>query len=158
MKKPPIKSVPILLSRTVANLLFISLILIIPLLPHLTNILYQAYDLSGQRPILPEWNKTLMLVVTHIMIVVALVATVLLWMLLNVVATGKVFTTVSTKLLLFIAICCFAEAVLFLSILHCFELAIAGAVAVAFIGLCLLVVRNVLAEATRIKQENDFTV
>lgn len=158
MRKLRIHSVPVLLSRAVAILLFAALILILPILPNLVEVLYQTHDMSGQRQILPEWNKTLMLVVTYIMIAVALIATVLLWLLLNVVASAKVFTRSSTRLLLFISICCFAETLLFLAIQHCFELAIAGAVAVAFIGLCLLVVRNVLTEAIRIKDENDLTV
>ena len=152
------QAIPTLLSRAVAILLFVALILIIPLLPHLVDVLYNTKDLSGQRPSLPEWNKTLMLVVTYAMIAVALFATVLLWLLLNVVSSARVFTTASTRLLLLISICCFAETLLFLSIQHCFELALAGAIAVAFIGLCLLVVRNVLTEAIRIKDENDLTV
>ena len=96
MIKLRIHSLPVLLSRTVAILLFAALILILPILPNLVDVLYQTHDMSGERQVLPEWNKTLMLVVTYIMIAVALVATVLLWLLLNVVSSARVFTTAST--------------------------------------------------------------
>jgi hypothetical protein len=152
------KKLPVLFSRALAILLLITLLSLTTFLPPVVNNLYDTFDLSGNRQQLPEWNRTLFLVCAYLMITVAIAAIVFLWLLLDVTSHGKIFSSATTKLLSALSICCFGEAVLFLAIQHCFELAIGGALVAALLGLCLLVVRNVLAEATRIKQENDFTV
>lgn len=81
-----------------------------------------------------------------------------LYRMLSNIGKGLVFTRRNVSLLRGISWLCIAEgAVCTLSALYYFPWLIAGAAA-AFIGLIVRVVKNVLAEAVALKEENDFTI
>ncbi len=103
-------------------------------------------------------SYTLLLAVLYtVAAVAALICGALLRLLYN-IRRGDVFTDANVRLLRVISWCCYAVAALFgvLAFSHLFALLIA--VAAAFFGLILRVVKNVVAEATEVKRENDFTV
>lgn len=90
--------------------------------------------------------------------VLALIVLVLLYRLLHNIGLGKVFTANNTRLLRQISwLCFFGGIVCVVSALYYFPWLIAGAAA-AFIGLIVRVVKNVIAEAIALKEENDFTI
>lgn len=71
---------------------------------------------------------------------------------------GLVFTEISVSIIRFVSWCCLilAAIILFAQVFH--PTAFIFALAVAFLGICLRVVKNVIEAATAIKNENDLTV
>ena len=102
--------------------------------------------------------KTLFQSSGHYLLALLFAAVILLFLLLRAILKEKVFSSAVIRLLSAVSWCCFAEAVLFSVLLPYFQLAACAAVAVCFIAVCLRVVKNVIAEAARIKSENDFTI
>lgn len=98
------------------------------------------------------------LVVAYLILAVFMLADVLLFKLLQRVKYGAVFTQKSVALIRGVSWCCLAASLLFCCIgffiYICFAIGLAG----IFLGLCLRVTKNVIAEATEIKSENDLTV
>jgi hypothetical protein len=88
----------------------------------------------------------------------ALAALVSLDRLLKNIRAGQVFTDGNVRLLRVISWSCFAAAVLALAAAKYYALLIAVAMAAAFMGLILRVVKNVIEEAVVIKEENDYTI
>ena len=82
----------------------------------------------------------------------------LLFALLLRVRKEAVFTAESVALLRGISWCCVAAGTLFVWLGFYFLISYAVAFVALLVGLCLRVVKNVIAEATEIKSENDLTV
>ncbi len=82
----------------------------------------------------------------------------LLFALLLRVRKEAVFTAESVALLRGISWCCVAAGALFVWLGFYFLISYAVAFVALLVGLCLRVVKNVIAEATEIKSENDLTV
>lgn len=127
-------------------------------LPVLVPSLIDTVDNIGNRASISAAGRAFVLIDAYVMLAVALAAVILLFCLLRVILDGRVFSGKVTRLLSGVSYCCFAEAVLFLVLFPYFQLAACGAIAVCFIAVCLRVVRNVIAEAGRIKSENDLTI
>ena len=150
--------VSILSSRIIAVVILACLLGLCFILPTLVKNFTETADIIGNRENLGDAERIIILTAAYVMIAVAAVAILYLWSLLTVVSQGDVFGPRTARLIRAVAICCFGEALLFLSIGYYFQLAIGVAMAAALVGLCLAVVKNVIAEASRIKAENDFTV
>lgn len=150
--------VSILTSRIIAVIILVGLVGLCFILPTLVTNFTETGDIVGDRGNMADAEKHFILAVAYVMIAVAAVAIIFLWRLLTVVSRGDVFGQRTAPLIKAVAICCFGEALLFLSIGYYFQLAIGVAMAAALVGLCLAVVKNVIAEACRIKAENDFTI
>lgn len=148
----------VLLSMVFAALFACLLIGVAIILPVLVESLIKAPDLIGDRSDLPQSVHVLLLVVSYLAIAVALSAVVLLFALLRYVRTERVFTDGAVRVLSAISWCCFGEGILFFAVGIWFQLAFLICAAACFLGLCLRVVGNVIAEAMRYKQENDLTV
>ncbi len=88
----------------------------------------------------------------------ALAALVSLRLLLRLVTQGRVFSAASCRLLLIIVLCAFSVAVIFVFMAKYFTSTVFVCAAAAFLALCLLVVRDVIAKGCEIKSENDLTV
>jgi hypothetical protein len=89
----------------------------------------------------------------------ALAALFLLDRLLTNIREARVFTEENVKALRAISWCCFAEAfILAAAALYFAPILLAVSAAVAFFGLILRVVKNVIAAAVALKAENDFTI
>lgn len=98
------------------------------------------------------------LVVAYLILAVFVLADVLLFKLLQRVKYGAVFTQKSVQLIRGVSWCCIAASVLFCCVGIFFYICFAIGLMGIFLGLCLRVTKNVIAEATEIKSENDLTV
>ncbi|MBQ3100054.1 MAG: DUF2975 domain-containing protein [Clostridia bacterium] len=103
-------------------------------------------------------QSVLLLVVSYLVLVTAMAADFMLFALLLRVCKGKVFTNASVSLIRGVSLCCFFAGITVFVTGTVFRLAFVLGFAAFFLGFCLYVVKNVLAEATRIKNENDLTV
>ncbi|MDR3295041.1 MAG: DUF2975 domain-containing protein [Clostridiales Family XIII bacterium] len=89
----------------------------------------------------------------------ALVALLCLDRLLGNIKKERVFVEENVKALRTISWCCFAEALLFAAAaLYYAHILLVPAIAMAFFGLILRVVKNVIDAAVSLKTENDFTI
>lgn len=115
------------------------------------------------KPLLLLFNKpldhyTLILALLYFALIPALAACASLLFLLRRIMNEEIFTLKSVSLLRLISWCCFAEIPIF-GALGCFfitSLLLAGGC--GFLGMILRVVKNVIGNATEIKEENDLTV
>ena len=81
-----------------------------------------------------------------------------LWRLLRNISEGEVFIPENVSILRLLSWCCIAAGLVCLfSALYYMPFLIVSAAA-AFVGLILRVVKNVFAEAVRLKDENDYTI
>ena len=150
--------VSIIVSIVLTALLFALIVFLFFPLPRITGAVLDVSDrLHGREPF-PEGYRAAILAIAYVEVAVAGVAVALLFSMLLVILRGMVFHKTVIRLLLAVSLCCFLEALLFLPLGASVNLAFGVAAIALFIGVCLLVVRNVIAEALRIKQENDLTV
>ncbi len=101
---------------------------------------------------------TLILTVYYVALAVATVVLVLLVCLLRVTRRGEVFTPVSGRLVYAIAALVIAEGGVIAVLGAVYPPVLMLTVVAVVLGLCLLVVGNVLREAAEIKAENDGTI
>ena len=127
-------------------------------LPDVVNAMIDTKDHVGNRGAITDTGRLLVLIDAYAMFIVAFVAVALLFFLLCVVQRGQVFGSATIRLLSAISWCCFGEGILSLALVMYFQLAFGLAVAACFLGLCLRIVRHVIEEATRLKNENDYTI
>ena len=98
------------------------------------------------------------LVVAYLILALFMLADILLFKLLQHVKYGAVFTPKSVALIRGVSWCCLAASLLFCCVGIFFYICFAIGLAGIFLGLCLRVTKNVIAQATEIKSENDLTV
>ena len=127
-------------------------------MPALAEMLTNTKDNIGNRNEITASGRALVLFLAYMILAVVAAADAMLFALLLRVKKGLVFTSVSTELVRGISWCCFLLGAVFAALGIYFQLAFILAFAAAFLGICLRVVKNVLEEATEIKEENDLTV
>ena len=147
-----------LLPMILAILLLVSLALLCFVLPFVVESLCGTRDLIGDRSQMTRAEINTVLGLAYAMVAVAVAAILLLMRLLRTVSRGNVFSTQANRLLSAVSACCFGEGLLFAVTGIWFQLSFGVTLAVCFIGLCLLVVSNVIREACRLKSENDLTI
>lgn len=145
-------------SAVLTVFLMLALLVLLPWIPDVVTSMLNTADNIGDRASLPQSARTYVLVCAYVMYTVALVTLTLFLFLIRVVRRGHVFEKDAILHLRLLSICCFVEALLFFSIGFCFQLAIGVGLAACILGVGLCVVRDVLAEAARIKAENEFTI
>ena len=74
------------------------------------------------------------------------------------ISKQELFTERNTKCVRVISWCCFGLAAVFAVLSFWRLLALLVAIIAAFVGLILRVVKNMLATATELREENDFTI
>ncbi len=94
----------------------------------------------------------------YTILAVAFICCIAVTLLLFRVRNGLVFTEKSVSYIRFISWMCVLLAAIILSAQYFHAAAFIIALAMAFLGLCLRVVKNVIEAATEIKNENDLTV
>ena len=146
------------ISMILTILLFFALCALAVCLPMVVDSMIDTPDNIGNRASITATQRALVLADAYTMIAVAFAAVAFLLCLLRRVLHGQVFSDVTVRLIASVSWCCFGEALLFLLIGAVFQLAFGVAIAACCLGVCLRVVKNVIAEATRIKSENDFTI
>ena len=113
--------------------------------------------LSEHEPILME-DITFIIAMLCIGMAIAAAVLVLLILLLRVAYKGSIFTPVSGRLLLAIALLVIAEGGVFALLGLVYRPALAITVVAVTMGLCFTVVSQVLREAAALKEENDGTI
>lgn len=128
------------------------------IMPVLSEMLVNTKDNIGNRGDITAEGRAFVLFLAYMILAVVTAADVMLFVLLLRVRKGMVFTPASTELVRGISWCCFLLGAVFAALGVYFQLALILAFAAVFLGICLRVVKNVLEEATEIKEENDLTV
>ena len=150
--------VSILISISFAVLFFVICVAGAIFAPTLVDILIKIPDAIGTQNYITSQGHIFVLVMAYFIIAVCLVADILLFNLLMRVRKGLVFTEKSVALIRFISWCCIALAFIFGALGIYFQLSFIVAFLGLFLGLCLRVTKNVIEEATNIKNENDLTI
>ena len=145
-------------STVLTVFLILALLVLLPWIPDVVTSMLDTADNIGDRASLPQSARTYVLVCAYVMYAVTLVTLTLFLLLIRAVRRGHVFEKDAILYLRLLSLCCFVEALLFFSIAFCFQLAIGVGLAAGILGVGLGVVRDVLAEAARIKAENEFTI
>jgi len=139
------------LSLVLAGIFFLCLIgCAVGLVPYMNAVCGDGF--------LAEEHKPVILGIGYGVLAIAAVTDGLLICLLRRVQTGAVFTQESIALLRGISWCCVTAGGLFVWLGCYFLVSYAVAFAAILVGICLRVVKNVIAQATEIKSENDLTV
>lgn len=127
-------------------------------LPFGVNLL--AYERNGLfiSGIITETQRASVMFFGYVGIAAIALAVGMLFVLLLRVKVGKVFTDKSVALIRGVSWACYLLTLSFIGIGFTYNLSFAAAFLAVFLGLCLRVVKNVLEEACRIKDENDLTV
>ncbi|MCR4779990.1 MAG: DUF2975 domain-containing protein [Ruminiclostridium sp.] len=120
----------------------------------LIPIITQWYDdVSGKPPIMP--------VLTVCFYICDGLAILALWELntmLKNISKQELFTDRNTRCVRIISWCCFGVAAVFAGLAFWRLLALLVAIIVGFVGLILRVVKNMLASAAEMREENDYTI
>lgn len=152
------RKVSVTLSLALTVLFMLALIAGAMMMPWLANLLIDASDHIGSRQAVSATGRSIVLIVAYAILAVGALADGLLFALLLRVRSGRVFTDRSVALIRGVSWCGILLGVLFALLGVYFQLAWIVAFAGIFLGLCVRVVKNVIEEATAIKQENDLTV
>ncbi len=140
----------LLLSRAITWAIFLLACSILFLIPIIT----EWYDaVSGKPPI-----RTVLTVCLYISDIFAILAVWELSLLLRNISKQELFTVRNTRCVRVISWCCFVVAVVCCVLSFWRILALMIAVVAAFVGLILRVVKNMLAAATELREENDYTI
>lgn len=102
--------------------------------------------------------RILLTVLGYLAIALAAAADAMLFLLLQSIRQGKVFTRFCVAMIRYISWCLILFGLVFLPVGFLLRFAWVIAFAGLFLGLCLRVVKNCFEEATAIKEENDLTV
>ncbi len=146
------------LSLVIAIVFFIGCIAAAFLMPTVTNMLIDTPDNIGDRGSITEGGRIFVHIVAYVLLAIVALADVLSIALLLRVRKGDVFTFKSVSLIRGVSWCCIALCIAFAALGVYFQLALIMAFLSLFLGICLRVVKNVIEEATLIKNENDLTV
>ena len=128
------------------------------ILPVLVPILIEMPADIDSRELITESGRTLVMVIAYLILADMFAANCFLFSLLQRVKKGLVFTDKSVMLIRSVSWCCYIICLLFLVLGFYFRLAYVVSFLAFFLGLCLRVTKNVIDEATQIKNENDLTV
>jgi len=126
-------------------------------MPEIADMLVEAKNSMPYENI-SEQGRTVLVILGYIALCVIVLADALLFCLLLRVRNSKVFTAKSVALIRSISWCCILLCLVLCGISVYFALSLVVALAAAFLGLCVRVVKNVIEQATEIKSENDLTV
>ena len=127
-------------------------------MPEFADLMIQAVNDLGITKVEGS-DENIILGLAYVALVFITLIDILLFMLLQRVKAGKVFTPESVALIRGISWGCYLVAGVFCGLATYFTfVALLVAFVAVFLGLCLRVVKNVIEEATEIKAENDMTV
>ncbi|MBQ8401889.1 MAG: DUF2975 domain-containing protein [Clostridia bacterium] len=147
----PSNKVSCYISMALAALFFLALIgCAFGLVPYMDAVIGLGKIHDGQKPVI--------LGIGYAILAIAAGTDILLFALLKRVREEAVFTSESVSLLRWISWCCIAAGILFAALGIWFLISYAVAFVAVLVGICLRVVKNVIAEAAEIKSENDLTV
>lgn len=105
-----------------------------------------------------HFNTAVIYTLFYCALIPAFTAIVFLLFLLKKADNLSVFSSAALKDLNILSVCCFSEAVIFGILTYYFYFSALIAFAAFFMGLLLQTVKNVIAYATELKAENDYTI
>lgn len=146
------------ISIVISVIFFIICLAGLVILPQLTEMLINTPDNIGNRDSITQTGRVLMLVVAYAIVLTFILADCLLYRVLMQVKKGNVFSVLTVALIRGVSMCCFSLCLLFGILGIYFQLAFIVSFLAVFLGICLRVVKNVIEEATAIKQEHELTV
>ncbi len=146
------------LSLVIAVIFFVGCIVAAFLLPTVTNILIDTPDNIGNRGDITQVGRVFVHIVAYVLLAIVTFADVISIFLLFRIRRGLVFSPISVSLIRGISWSCILLCVAFALLGVYFQLALIMAFLALFLGVCMRVVKNVIEEATIIKNENDLTV
>ena len=152
------KNTSLVISTALSVVFFFICIAGLFFLPFLTDMLINTPDNIGDRGSISEAGRIFVHVTAYCVVLTFILADVLLFGILKRVSGQMVFTPQTVALIRGVSYSCFLLCVLFLLLGIYFQLSFIVAFLAAFLGICLRVVKNVIEEATVIKNENDLTV
>ncbi len=147
-----------IISLSLALALIPALLFLAIKLPHIVTVLLNVHEAIGDDGPLRAWEHTGILIDAYAILAVAFAAVALLIVLLRSTLSERVFSEGALRTLNALSICCFVEGALFAYVAIYFHAVLCLTLAAFFLGVSLRVVRNVIAEAMRYKEENDLTV
>ena len=156
--KLDIKNAFAITGLAVCALALAAIVLIMLYLPPVVSGLIDIPDQIGNRNELDAEGRKLILLDAYAILALAAVCDTLVIVLLVKVIRKQEHAKSFGTLLLCIAICCFGEAILFTLLITQFQMALFAVCFALALGLCMLIVRHLLAQAAEIKQENEFTI
>lgn len=138
------------LTRILTTAVFVLACAILFLIPIIT----QWYDnVSGKEPIMP-----VLTVCFYLCDILAILALWELSVMLKNISKQELFNDRNTRCVRIISWCCFGVGAVFAGLAFWRLLALLVALIAAFVGLILRVVKNMLATAAEIREENDYTI
>ena len=157
MLKIPTKA-SILLSTIFSVLFFIGCVVGLFFLWNIVDGFIDARYIVGGYEYINSQNRLIIHILSYMVLADVMVADIILFLLLLFVKKDEVFTKKSVALVRGVSWCCICLGLIFVAIGMYFYIAWVVAFAALFLGLCIRVVKNVIEQATEIKQENDLTV
>ena len=144
----------VILSKVVTIFLFAILLISAIFLPRIVGVYLNAFhtDIFSDKVVI------IIEIILYFCIAMGIVASCGLYLLLRNVENNLVFTQSSINKIAFISVLCFLEGIAFIMLGKFFIISFVVAFIAFLLGIVVLVVRNVIAEATKIKNENDLTV
>ena len=146
------KNLYTVISFILTAMLITSVIFLMFFAPKITGLYIQNKSADLQN------SYTTIIWLIYAALTVALGALLTLLRLLQNVKDGIIFSSSTFVVMTALSLFCFAECTIFFALGFFFTLSSILSFAALFLGVLLLVVRFVLAEATEIKAENDYTV
>ena len=157
MLKIPVKF-SIMLSLAFTVIFMFMIIFGLAVMPQLVNNLILMEESFGFLGNISNNSEAVVLICAYLILVVAAVADILLFILLKRVNRGEVFTFKSVEIIRAVSWCCMLESLLFFALAFWFIISVVIVMAALFLAIVVRVVKNVIEQATIIKQENDLTV
>lgn len=141
----------------VALILF--MMIVMPIFIEKAPFLWQIRNWFAEKPaILGVSGVAVFWIWVYAVMLVAEICCIAMVLLLFRVRRGLVFSPLTVSLIRFVSWSCILIAFLCIAVVYHFHMAYLLALAAAFLGLCVRVVKNVIEQATEIKNENDLTV
>ena len=138
--------------------ILITIAIIALYLPPVVSAMIDIPDQIGNRNQLDARGRQMILLDAYAMLALAAVCDALVaWLLVGVLGKRE-HTKGFGALPVGISLCCFGEGLLSLLLVTQFQMALILVCIAVALGLCMLIVRHLLAQAAEIKQENEFTI
>ena len=152
------RKVSVWISLVMTAVIFAGAVALAFYLPSFTDYLIQLPDNTGEREHLQPSQRVMIHIAAYCELAFMLVGLGLLFALLLLVMKEKVFTKAAVELIRYISWCIVFMGIILVALTVFFTLAVFAGAAMLFFGLTIRVVKNVIEEATFLKEENDLTV
>ena len=152
------KSKSVMLTQILTIMLFVFLVAMLFFIPSVGKWYSSVAHATAIRPTDNKEAAIALSAVLYAAEIPALPAVISVWKLLSNITDERIFVQNNVKLLRILSYCCFAVTVIFIFFGIYTFVSLAIALAAAFMGLILRVLKNVFSKAVELREENDLTV